>query len=148
MIVKSEIKKQEPLLEEMILFLRKEYAKVEKTKKGFNWISNADELPIIFNKLKEKKLIYRDETLERFMKIFSNKEISLSDRIKWISQKNLLAYFIDKLFEKEKIPHRTNKWVTAKICFTGANNLAQLKENYLNNSSGFPNNHHLIDSLF
>ena len=147
-IVISEIKKQKPFLEEMILFLKKEYEKVEKKKKGFNWISNIDELPIIFNKLKEKELIHKDETLEGFMKIFNNKEISLSDRIQWRSQKNLLAYFIDKLLVDELIPITTNLWATAKICFTRANNLAQLKENYLNNNSGLPRNHHLIDSLF
>ena len=82
------------------------------------------------------------------MKIFNNKEISLSDRIQWRSQKNLLAYFIDKLLVDELIPITTNLWATAKICFTRANNLAQLKENYLNNNSGLPRNHHLIDSLF
>lgn len=148
-IVVSEIKKQKPFLEEMILFLKKEYAKVEKKKKGFNWVSNPnEELPIIFKKLKDKELIHKGETLERFMKIFNNKEISLSDRIQWRSQKNLLSYFIDKLLEKEKIPFTTNLWATAKICFTGANNLAQSKENYLNNSSGLPKHHHLIDSLF
>ena len=148
-IVISEIKKQKPILEEMILFLKKEYAKVEKKKKGFNWVSNSnDELPIIFKKLKDKELIHKDETLERFKKIFNNKEISLSDRIQWRSQKNLLAYFIDELLEKEKIPFTTNLWATAKVCFTGANNLAQSKENYLNNSSALPKHYHLIDSLF
>ena len=45
-IVISEIKKQKPFLEEMILFLKKEYEKVEKKKKGFNWISNIDEFLI------------------------------------------------------------------------------------------------------
>ena len=147
-IVISEIKKQKPFLEEMILFLKKEYAKVEKKKKGFNWISNTDELPIIFKKLKDKELIQKDETRERFMKIFNNKEISLSDRIQWRSQKNLLAYFIDKLFQNQKIPLTSNLWSIANICFNGANNLAQSKENYLHNSSGLPRNHHLIDSLF
>jgi len=65
-----------------------------------------------------------------------------------VSQKNLLAYFIDQLLVKEKIPITTNLWATGKICFTGANNLAQLKENYLNNNSALPKNSHIIDSLF
>jgi len=148
-IVISEIKKQKPFLEEMILFLKKEYAKVEKKKKGFNWVSNPnEELPIIFKKLKDKELIHKGETLGKFMKIFNNKEISLSDRIQWRSQKNLLAYFIDKLLVDEKIPITSNLWSIANICFIGANNLAQSKENYLNNNSGLPRNHHLIDSLF
>ena len=147
-IVKLEIKKQKPFIEEMILFLNKEYEKFEEKKKGFNWTSNKDELHLIFEKLKENKLINKDETLERFIKIFNNKEISLSDKIQWMSQKNLLAYFIDQLLVKEKIPITTNLWATGKICFNGANNLAQLKENYLNNNSALPKNSHIIDSLF
>jgi len=123
--------------------------RLKKKKKGFNWVSNPnEELPIIFKKLKDKELIHKGETLGKFMKIFNNKEISLSDRIQWRSQKNLLAYFIDKLLVDEKIPITSNLWSIANICFIGANNLAQSKENYLNNNSGLPRNHHLIDSLF
>lgn len=147
-IVIQEIKKQMPYLEEELSFLQAEYGKLSK-KTSYEWIANPDkELPAIYNLVIHSKLICPTTTQEQFINVFSKKEASTIKPIKWIKQKNLLAYFIDSLFENNKIPTTTRMWATAIICFTDAKNLAQLKENYRSNINKKPKGFSAIDVLF
>lgn len=147
-VILDEIKKQESYFIEMYNFLQKVNANLT-SKLSFNWLVNPkEELLKTFDYLKEKKLISPLTFKEDFIIIFSSNEINSIKPIEWIGQKNLLAYFIDELYEKKKIPSNTNLWSIAKRCFVNGSNLAQLKENYRSNTSGKPKNYLLIDQLF
>ncbi|PCJ81104.1 MAG: hypothetical protein COA49_07320 [Bacteroidetes bacterium] len=147
-IVIQEIKKQMPYLEEELSYLQAEYSKLSK-KTSYEWIANPDkELPAIYNNLKVNELICPKTTQEQFINAFSKREATTIKPIQWIGKKNLLAYFIDSLFENNKISSTSRIWATAIICFTDAKNLAQLKENYRGNKQGKPKEFSIIDRLF
>ena len=147
-IVIKEIKKQMPYLEEELSFLLAEYGKLSK-KTSYEWTANPDkELPAIYNLVIQSKLICPTTTQEQFINAFSKKDASTIKPIKWIETKSLLAYFIDTLYENNKIPSTTRMWATAMICFTDAKNLVKLKDNYRSNNLGKPKRFSVIDSLF
>jgi len=146
-IVIQEIKKQLPELKEELSFLQSEYSKL-RNRTSYEWTSNPDiELPVIYSNLYKQGLICPKTTQEQFINAFSNKPASTITPITWIGQKNLLVYFLDSLYKKEKIPTHSQLWATAKICFTDVKHLAQLKENYFGNKSGKPKGHEVIDLL-
>ena len=60
---------------------------------------------------------------------------------KWIGQKNLCAYFVDKYFKAQH-----NKWAIGEKIF-GVKNLVQLKDLYENTKNGLPRNHKIIDDI-
>ena len=95
------------------------------------------------------KLIASDTTLDQFKAIFTGQAVDTIIPIEWLSKKNLLAYFIEKLYDKKKLLKyiNTNIWSIASLCFVDAKNLSQIVDLYKNNKTGLPKDYHIIDEL-
>lgn len=121
--------------------------KKEINKLSYLWQDNPlTELPELYNKMKGV-FIASEHTLEQFTAIFTGQPVENITPIKWKGKIALLAYFIDQIFEKEKIPPNSELWSIAKECFENAENLKQAKNNYLANKNGKPKGYSKIDNL-
>lgn len=121
---------------------------------SYTWLGKPDaELPVLYQRLIDKKLIHPDTTLEQFNAVFTAKPLKTIVPIKWDKgngAKGLLAYFIDSIYPN-KIHFNTDHWSVADKCFTNGGNLAQSKLNYSGNTNkkhrGKPKNYHAIDEV-
>lgn len=115
----------------------------------YKWHGNfEEETTVLYNHLLDM-CISKETTLPEFKQVFSGVALEKVQPIKWIANKNLLAYFIDSLYSKNKLRFTINpeKWKIAKNCFTNASNLSQSNDLYKNNKIGLPKDHKLIDDI-
>lgn len=97
---------------------------------SYTWLNNPDtELPKLHELLKDKQLIDRNTKLGQLQAVFIAKPLKNLEPVNWIGAKNLLAYFIDRLQNKNKITD-PNLWSLAEKCFTKSKDLLQSRNNY------------------
>lgn len=121
-------------------------------KKGlatYQWLTNPDkELPELYKRMIDGKFIAKTD-LEAFRAIFTGQPVeSITTKLKWLSSKVLLAYFIDSI--RNKIPMATDIWKVAKNCFENVEYLKNSQQGYINRKAGKPQlplQHKLIDDL-
>lgn len=133
------------------LGLKENYNKKISKKTTYQWQTNPDEeLPKLFNLMINKyKLLASDTSKEQFKAVFTGQPVESINPMKWNPAKNLLAYFINSLYDKKKLYEIINpdKWDVAKDCFLDCKNLSQLSDLYKNNKTGLPKNSKIIDEL-
>ncbi|MDO6389256.1 hypothetical protein Q4E40_03895 [Pontibacter sp. BT731] len=122
----------------------------QKEQVSYTWQNNPNkELTELYQRLIDKQLLHPTTTVEKFQAVFTAKPLKEVQPINWIGAKNLLAYFIDYIFENRLIHFNTNQWSVAEKCFTDGKELIKSKNRYLDNKSskhpGKPKNYHLID---
>lgn len=114
------------------------------------------QLPKLHSRLVDGGFIDPVTSLETFTVCFTGQPVqNIPSKIKWLkggtSGTALLAYFLDSLVNKNKIPVDTMVWSIAEKCFDGYNRkaLSQAKHQYLNNkkTNGKPSDHSLIDEV-
>ncbi len=120
----------------------------------YNWQRNPMiELPELYRRMKGGFIADTTDKKD-FIAVFSHVPVhEIKNKIEWVhTQKNLLAYFLDQLRTKDKIPLASEIWAIAKNCFIEANNLKQIKVLYDNNKNEKnlhkPKDYFLIDQLF
>jgi|LSQX01.2.fsa_nt_gb hypothetical protein len=121
-----------------------------KTKVSFHWQGSADELTELYYKMIDSKLIADNTSEADFKAIFEAKPLDEVKPIIWQEKPVLLAYFINRLMDLNKVLNRDRdkRWKIAEFCFVPTSNLKQISDGYQNNKSGLPRNHQLIDELF
>ncbi len=84
-----------------------------------------------FNELKTHKFIDSTTSIENFRKIFSNKEITSKQKIRWIGTNKELQWFVHILQdEKQKIePLKNDIWYVTLKCFIKKQTKGKGKEN-------------------
>ncbi|MCK4676773.1 MAG: hypothetical protein KAT48_01460 [Bacteroidales bacterium] len=109
---------------------------------------NGD-LEKLFELLIKEKCIDKQKTIfKEFKKVFSGVSISsIKTPIYWIEEPGLLAYFIDSLFNNERLYGKKDRWLIAKKCFTNSNNVKQASYNYKNTIEGKPKRASTIDKI-
>lgn len=122
---------------------------------SFKWLSNPEsELPPLFHNMKNAGLIASETTLEQFTAIFSGQPIQTIAPVNWLKEQTLLAYFLEKIREKQFINKYIDLWMIGSNCFTVKGKivtnkrLSDLQYQYSGNKSGKPKNHKIIDDLF
>ena len=119
-----------------------------KKRKSYLWSGNPDkELPTLYNlMMTEYKLIAEDTSVQQFNAVFTGQPINEISKINRTKKFNnvLLAYFADRLFQKENPDDYLS---IAEKCFNDAKNLNQAHNNYCNNKNRLPKNHQIIDDL-
>jgi outer membrane lipoprotein-sorting protein len=115
---------------------------------SYTWLNNPDtELPRLHKLMKDKQLIDRSTKLEQLQAVFSAKPLNNIELISWIRAKNLLAYFIDRIQNKNKIVD-PNLWSIAEKCFTKSKDLLQSRNNYERvNKNNKPRGFEIIDDI-
>jgi hypothetical protein len=113
---------------------------------GFKSSLEPQHIKYLFNQLKGKYIDINTNT-NHFEIIFNSQPLPRGfEPLKWIKPKNLLAYFIDQLQINNYI-NDYEFWSKAKKLFEDANNLKQIKRNYLNNKTEKPKNSDQIDTI-
>ena len=113
----------------------------------YQWTKQPDrQLPKLYQRLIDGGFIDPQTSSEAFTACFTGQPVkSITEKIKWLESKVLLAYFLDNLIIGEKIPQKTKLWSISKIVFDDAANLKQAKGNFV--AYGYPDRHDRIDQI-
>lgn len=124
--------------------------KAKQTKSSFQWNGSSGELSELYQRMITINLIEKNTSEADFKAIFEAKPLDKVKPIIWQEKPVLLAYFINRLMDLNKVLNRdrNKRWKIAESSFVPASNLKQSADNYQDNKSGLPKNHHLIDELF
>lgn len=121
---------------------------------SFTWQGHITEVETLYKNLIKAGFIDKNTEKANFILVFSGGSLQDIEAIKWIKAKNLLAYLIDEISVRRKIPIETPLWNIAENCFIDKNGkkqntLKQLKYNYSGNSEpeGKPRRHSEIDFI-
>lgn len=115
--------------------------------KTYLWTKQpAKQLPELYKRLSDGGFIGPQTSLETFTACFNGQPVkSITEKIKWLESKVLLAYFLNSLIIGQKIPQKTNLWSISKLVFDDAANLKQAKGNFV--AYGYPDGHDRIDQI-
>lgn len=123
-----------------------ELAKKKTEAVTYRWIKQSEkQLPELYRKLIDGGFIATETSSETFTACFSGQPVeSITEKIKWLKSKALLAYFIDEI--KNQVAF-ADWWLIAGYCFDNGSGLSNTRNQYLNSNTGKPRGYQSIDEV-
>lgn len=114
--------------------------------KTYLWTKQpAKQLPELYKRLSDGGFIGPQTSLETFTACFNGQPVkSITEKIKWLKSKALLAYFIDSI--KDQVVF-ADWWLIAGYCFDKGSDLSNTRNQYLNSNNGKPRGYQSIDEV-